>query len=174
MTLSALPLANVWACTSQYLDMTVIPLAANVAADAADDEGKCLKAEVEILRSHARRNATALAQLAPQTDAQPLPSPGTHATSPWHMQSSDEVLPSHEQQQQRQCMGQAGVPMTAATQQVQQQGQQQQHKEAASGSASEAELAAVEEGLSALEEQITAAALRYGFVAQKLNCAEMF
>ena len=143
--------------------MTVIPLAVDVAADAADDEGRCLKAEVEILRSHARRNATALAQLAPETDAQPLHSPGADATGPWHMHSADQVLPSHEQTQQLQNRGQAGTATTAATQQVQQQAQQQ-HKEAASGSASEAELAAVEEGLSALEEQITAAALRYGFI----------
>ena len=146
----------------------MIPLAGDVAADAADDEGRCLKAEVEILRSHARRNATALAQLAPQTDAQPLPSSGSHATGPWHMHSADQVSPSHEQQQQLQNRGQA-TPTTAATQQA-----QQYHKQAASGSASEAELAAVEEGLSALENQITAAALRYGFIAQKVNCAEMF
>lgn len=95
------------------------------AADAADDEGRCLKAEVEILRSHARQNATALAQLVPQTNASPLHQEGAKGTN---------SLQTHSPDQQGEPQG--------------------------SGSASEMELAAVEQGLSALDEQITAAALR--------------
>ena len=38
-------------------------------ADAADAEGKCLKAEVEILRSTAKHNAAALAKLEQQSQS---------------------------------------------------------------------------------------------------------
>lgn len=115
------------------------------AADAADDEGRCLKAEVEILRNHARQIATAPAQLLPQTDASPLHKEGAEGTESLQAHSPDQTLASQQQQQQ--------------------QGEPQR-----SGSASEMELAAVEQGLSALDEQITAAALRYK-TSQQLGCA---
>jgi hypothetical protein len=122
------------------------------AADAADDEGRCLKAEVEILRSHARQNATALAQLVPQTNASPLHQEGAKGTNSLQTHSPDQMLPTHQQQWQWQDQQQQ--------QQQQDQQQRQQGEPQGSGIASEMELAAVEQGLSALDEQITAAALR--------------
>ena len=110
------------------------------AADAADDEGRCLKAEVEILRSHARQNATALAQLVPRHDASPLHQQGANGIYSLQTHSPDQILATRQQQRQ--------------------QLQQQQGEPQESGSASKMELAAVEQGLSALDEQITAAALR--------------
>ncbi len=128
------------------------------AADAADDEGRCLKAEVEILRSHARQNATALAQLVPQTDALPLRQEGANGTDSLQMYSPDQTLATQQQWQGHQQQQQ--VQQQQQQQKLQWQEEQQQGEAQGSGSASDMELAAVEQGLSALDEQITAAALR--------------
>ncbi|KAL0036839.1 hypothetical protein WJX77_001412 [Trebouxia sp. C0004] len=117
------------------------------ALDAADDEGRCLKAEVEILRSYARQNATALAQLVPQTEASALHQKGATGSDLLQTHSPGQTLPTQQQHWQQQW-------------QDQQQQQQQQGEPHGSGSATEMELAAVEQGLSALDEQISAAALR--------------
>jgi len=131
------------------------------ASDAADDEGKCLKAEVEILRSHAKRNADALAQLAVESDPMPLQLQARHTAACLQGGNASQMpFRSTEQQQQQQpeqqllhCSEQSRGVMQSRQPSQQQQG---------SGCASEMELAAVEEGLSALEQQITAAALRCG------------
>ena len=149
------------------------------ASDAADDEGKCLKAEVEILRSHARRTVSALAQLAVGTDCSLQPSPVSQTLDCLQRRSRHEddlstanqpgqnqrlLHCSHhaagaELQQQRQsaCSTSGGVAL----------GQQQ-----GSESASELELAAVEEGLSALEHQIISAALRCLVCVHLIPCMQ--
>ncbi len=131
------------------------------AADAADDEGRCLKAEVEILRSHARQNVKALAQLAPRTDAFPLRQEGAKDSDSLQTHSPDQRLAIQQQQWQWQAQQQQQQDrQQQQQQQLQWQEEQQQGEPQGSGSASEMELAAVEQGLSALDEQITAAALR--------------
>ena len=139
-------------------------------ADAADDEDRCLKAEVEILRSHARGNANSHSQHLPSqhlpsvegTTTPAVSAAQTHNGMPGCSSVTAHLLDSLDTQQAI-----AVVCNTAAAQHVpkqqhgsaQQQQQQQSHQ--SSGGASEVELAAVEQGLSALDQQITAAALRY-------------
>ncbi len=140
------------------------------AADAADDEGRCLKAEVEILRSHARQNVKALAQLVPQTNTSPLRQEGAKGSDSLQTHRPDQRLATQQQQwqwqdqQQLQQDQQQQQQQQRQKQQQQQQQHQHQHQQQqqpqGSGSASEMELAAVEQGLSALDKQITAAALR--------------
>ena len=133
------------------------------AADAADDEGRCLKAEVEILRSHARQNVKALAQLVPQTNTSPLRQEGAQDSDSLQTHSPDQRLATQQQQWQwedRPQLQQDQQQQQQQRQKQQQQQQQQQGEPQGSGSASEMELAAVEQGLSALDKQITAAALR--------------
>ena len=139
------------------------------ASDAADNEGKCLKAEVEILRSHARRNVSALAQLAAGTDCSLQPSPASQTLHCLQRSRHGDVLSTANQPGQNQRLLHCSHHATQAELQQQRQsacstsggvalGQQQAQQ--GSESASEQELAAVEEGLSALEHQITSAALR--------------
>ena len=154
-------------------------------ADAADDEGKCLKAEVEILRSQARRNADTLSQHLSPTEVLPtavLPAANNSmqatspAAAPWAeglpMQQtlagacSAAAQKEKPAQQQQHWQQQHSQPQQHAQQQLhswqqQQQQLQQQHGQSSGEASSELELAAVEQGLSALDHQITAAALRY-------------
>ena len=137
-----------------------------MSADAADDEGRCMKAELEILRNQARRNAASLAQHLPCS--MDLPTSPETPTMQMHdgMQSDKAATPCLTDEAQR--SGTAAVQIQSQGGQGQRQGQGQGHSQGqgqrqgqSSGEASEAELAAVEQGLSALEQQITAAALRY-------------
>lgn len=122
-------------------------------ADAADDEGKCLKAELDILRSHARRSAS-----------QHLPSSGDLPVSETPaIQMHDDIQSDNASSVSSLHGGQQSG--TVAVQPLAEQQQQGQGQSAGQGS--EAELAAVEQGLSALEQQITAAALRYLCWCQK-------
>ena len=125
-------------------------------ADAADDEGRCVKAELEVLRSHARRSGS-----------RHLPSsghlPGSE-TLAMHMDDSsqnDDALSVSSQHEGQQSGTVAVQPLAEQQQQGQGQLQGRGQGQIPAGQGSEAELAAVEQGLSALEQQITAAALRY-------------
>ena len=139
-------------------------------ADAADDEGKCVQAELDILRNQARRNARSLAQHLPSSVDLPAPEvlpiqmhDGTQSNTAATACLSDELQQSTSGASQTQL--QEGQDQGQRQRQGQSQGQGQrqghcQRRGQSSGGGSEAELAAVEHGLSALEQQITAAALR--------------
>ena len=135
--------------------------------DAADDEDRCLKAEVEILRGHARRSTASCSQHLPSPEDALTPEvPAARSINgmPGCRLATAPLLDSLEAQQTG-----ANACSIAATQHsprqqpgfTKQHHQQQQQSHQSSGEASEVELAAVEQGLSALDQQITAAALRY-------------
>ena len=119
-----------------------------------------MKAELEVFRSFAR-----------QSGSQHLPSSGdlpVSETPAMHMDDSsqnDDAL-SVSSQHEGQQSGSVAVQPLAEQQrqgqgQLQGQGQGRGQGQIPAGQGSEAELAAVEQGLSALEQQITTAALRY-------------
>ena len=157
-------------------------------ADAADDEGKCVKAELDILRTQARRNAHSLAQHLPcsvdlpssETLAMQMhggmqsnkaatvclseePEQSTPAANQLQVQEGQDHRKMQDQGQSQGQMQRQGQRQMQDQGQMQDPGQglgQRQGQGQSSGGRSEAELAAVEQGLSVLEQQITAAALR--------------
>ena len=154
-------------------------------ADAADDEGKCVKAELDILRNQARRNAHSLAQHLPCSVDLPSPEtlamqmhrgmPSNKAATACLSNEPQQMIPAASQLQVQEQQGQWQMQDPGQMQdqgQMQNQGQDQGRGQReglgqSSSGRSEAELAAVEQGLSALEQQITAAALRYASQTRK-------